>query len=342
MHVFLYEWVTGGGLVDQSGKLPASMLAEGAAMLTAVAADLVAIEGAKVTLLRDMRLDHLVLPGCEVIEIHSTGHRLEEIERLAIEADHMLAIAPEFDNILLKTLEHAEQVGAQLLTASTEFVALTANKHKTAQCLARAGVPVPEAVIIPADQEKLPADFVYPGVLKPYDGAGSQHTLLVSGPQDEPPPYPWPRRLERYCPGIAVSVSLLCGPTHRTLLPACRQRLSTDGRFLYQGGSLIHEVELAQRARVLADRALEALPPALGYVGVDMILGRAGDGSEDFVIEVNPRLTTSYVGLRAATHDNLAAALIENAAGRASSPKFHADRLEFSADGTVRLSGDWA
>ena len=187
-----------------------------------------------------------------------------------------------------------------------------------------------------ADQQRLPDDFTYPAVLKPVCGAGSQHTLLVSSPRDEPPSYPWSRRLEEFCPGIAASVSFLCGPGHRTALPACRQHLSTDGRFVYQGGALISEQELALRATRLAHHALDALPPALGYVGVDLVLGRAGDGSEDKVIEVNPRLTTSYVGLRAATSQNLAAALVENYVGQASSPTFNRVTIEFSNDGTIR------
>jgi len=339
MHIFLYEWITGGGLAEEPGPLPASMLAEGAAMVTALAADFLALAGARVTLLRDMRLDELVLPGCEFIEVHSSSHRQDEIECLAAEADHTLVIAPEFDDILLHTLRLARQAGGHLLAASDEFVQLTADKHRTALHLSKAGVPVPKAVAISPDEEKLPTDFIYPAVLKPVCGAGSQHTLLVSSPQDEPPTYPWPSRLERYCPGTAASVAMFCGPTHRTPLPACRQNLSTDGRFSYRGGSLIHEADLARRATLLADRTMEALPPALGYVGVDLVLGKGADGSDDFVIEVNPRLTTSYVGLRAATDDNLAAALLENAAGRVSSPRFRSDRLEFYADGTVRQQG---
>ncbi len=341
MHIFLYEWITGGGLVEEPGPLPASMLAEGAAMVTALAADFLAIEGARVTLLRDMRLDEMVLPGCEVIGIHSTSHRQDEIESLADEADHTLVIAPEFDDILLETLRHVEQAGGRLLAASAKFVKLTADKHQTALHLIQAGVPVPDAVALSPDEEKLPAEFSYPAVIKPVCGAGSQLTLLVSGPKDEPPLYPWPRRLERYCPGIAASVAMLCGPNHRTPLPACRQHLSTDGRFTYRGGSLIHETDLARRATHLADRAMEALPLALGYVGVDLVLGKAADGSEDVVIEVNPRITTSYVGLRAATDDNLAAALIENVAGRATSPHFRTSRLDFSADGMIRSPGEW-
>ncbi len=338
MHVFLYEWSTGGGLVEEPGPLPASLLAEGAAMLTALAGDLLAIEGTRVSLLRDLRLDDLGPAGCEICEIHSSAHQREEIERLAAEADHTLVIAPEFDDLLRSGLGLVRNAGGRAIAASDDFVSLASDKHRTALRLAEAGVRVPSAKLLPADEEKLPADSVYPAVLKPVCGAGSQHTLLVAGPHDEPPPYPWPRRLERYCPGTAVSVAFLCGPSHRVSLPACRQHLTSDGRFGYLGGSLVLETELADRASRLATLAMEALPPALGFVGVDMVLGKTADGSEDYVIEVNPRLTTSYVGLRAATDDNLATAILDNAAGIVSRPCFRYEPLEFDADGAVRQS----
>lgn len=97
------------------------------------------------------------------------------------------------------------------------------------------------------------------------------------------------------------------------------------------------EQELIRRATELACHALQALPPALGYVGVDLVLGKAGDGSEDVVIEVNPRLTTSYVGLRAIAQDNLAVAMLENAVGRVASPRFHDHAMDFLSDGTICL-----
>ena len=335
MHVFLYEWITGGGLVEEPSPLPPSLLAEGSAMATAMAVDLSAIENSKVTVLRDMRLDELAFPGCEVIEVHSSTDCFDEIERLATAADYTLLIAPELDNILFNTVRHALQTEANLLTPSAKFVALTTNKHKTAKLLAEADIPVPKATLLAADEEKLPADFDYPAVLKPVSGAGSQHTLLLASSQDEPPTYPWPRRLEQFCPGIAASVAAICGPVGRILLTPCRQTQSTDGRFAYRGGSLIHEPALIERAKLLADRTLDVLPPARGYVGIDLVLGNAGDGSEDLVIEVNPRLTTSYVGLRAATKVNLAQVMLDSAAGRSTDVPFHLDRLEFLADGTI-------
>ena len=335
MHVFLYEWVTGGGLMEQPGRLPASLLAEGSAMISALAADFAAIDGCRVTVLRDMRVAELPFRRCEVVEVQSTSDWREEFERLAAAADWSLVIAPEFDNILGDTLTRARDTGGRLLNAADDFVAVASNKQETAERLHAANVAAPEAVIFGAEEVNLPGHFPYPAVLKPIDGAGSQHTLLVTGRHDEPPPYPWPRRLERYYPGRPASVAALCGPGGRRMLPPCWQRLSDDGRFTYEGGAMIEVPELARRATALTCRALDAMPPALGYVGVDLVLGNDPDGSEDVVIEINPRLTTSYVGLRRAVKQNLAQAMVDVAEGRVVELALRPTLIEFSADGAV-------
>jgi predicted ATP-grasp superfamily ATP-dependent carboligase len=141
--------------------------------------------------------------------------------------------------------------------------------------------------------------------------------------------------LEEYRPGRAASVAFICGACARQALPSCWQHQSTDGRFTYRGGSLIREAVLAGRATSLAMRAIESLPPALGYVGVDLVLGDAPDGSDDVAIEVNPRLTTSYVGLRAVIKQNLAQAMLVAAAGDDLQLTAADFGVEFSADGGV-------
>jgi hypothetical protein len=54
------------------------------------------------------------------------------------------------------------------------------------------------------------------------------------------------------------------------------------------------------------------------------------------VIEINPRLTTSYVGLRALASENLAAAMLDVASGRTPRLSFADRQLEFDSDGTIR------
>jgi predicted ATP-grasp superfamily ATP-dependent carboligase len=334
MHIFLYEWSTGGGLVGEPGALPASLVREGTAMIGALAADLVRIADCDVTVLRDPRILHLALPGCKFVDVQSRFSHDEEFERLAAEADAMILVAPEFDDILLTIATLAVQSGGRLLSPSPEFVRTAADKQRTCEALAAAGVPVPQGRVLDTD-EPLPDDFDYPAVLKPIDGAGSQDTYVVSGAFDAPPAYAWPRRLERFVPGLPASVAVLCGPAGRVPLVPCKQRLSVDGRLRYLGGELPLATGLAERAAALAERALCALPASVGYVGVDLVLGRDADGSEDCVIEVNPRLTTSYVGLRIAAQTNLAEAMWHVARGEAVDIACAGRRLEFDTDGNV-------
>lgn len=334
MQIFVYEWATGGGLVEESGPLPASLVREGAAMIGALAADLQGIDGCQVVALRDPRVLQLALGKCEVVEVLSRFSHDEELDRLAAKADATILIAPEFDDILWKVARRVVASGGRLLSPSPEFIRIAANKQRTCDVLRAAGVPVPEGRILETE-EPLPAEFAYPAVVKPVDGAGSQDTYFVRGAHDAPPAYAWRRRLERYVPGLSASAAMICGLGGRVGLMPCKQRISDDGRLRYLGGEMPLAAGLAERAKSLADRAVAAMPPAIGYVGVDMVLGREPDGSEDFVIEINPRLTTSYVGLRAAASVNLAETMWHAAQGEMRAVEFAARAIEFDSSGNV-------
>src|SRR5258708_6781551 len=131
MHFFVYEWTTGGGMIDESGSLPASLVREGTTMLEAMAADLSRVENVRVTVLREPRVLRLVVPRCEIIDIQSASSQREEFERLSATADATILIAPEFDGILHKAARLAVGSGGRLLSPSPEFIRVAADKHET-------------------------------------------------------------------------------------------------------------------------------------------------------------------------------------------------------------------
>lgn len=334
MHIFVFEWVTGGGLLGMASLEGFPLLAKGRSMATAIAADFRA-SGAEVSMLSDPRVPGMQVEGCERIEVASPAEYNFKFDLLASEADAVFLIAPETDGILLSFARRCEILRANLISPSSEFVAITTNKWETTQRLSAAGVAVPKALKASAD-ETLPAELNYPAVIKPIDGAGSVNTRRLDSAEDYTPPPAGQFVLEGYVTGQAASIGVLCGPAGMTPLPATWQRLSDDGQMRYLGGQLPLLPELHDRAATIALRALKALPPARGFIGIDLVLGEATDGSEDVVIEVNPRLSTSYVGLRAAIDENLAGLILQAANGQPTKMPPVARAIEFDADGQVR------
>jgi len=344
MRIFIYEYVTGGGLSDGATSpvlAGMALLAEGRAMAAALTTDFCLLPGFEVWTTRDRRLGELHPRGCRAVTIGNSSEEEQAIKRLAADADWTLLIAPETDGALLKRCEVVIAAGGRLLSPGRDVIAIAGNKEETAKVLTGRGVPVPRGGILQTNSVGTAAERQFSIVVKPLDGCGSESVRLIRGFLElSAEQFNRMMRWEEFVPGMAASVAVLCGPRGNVSLPACRQRLSTDGQFTYLGGRLPLLPEQDKRARRLAEAAAGALPNPLGYIGVDLILGGAVDGSRDRVIEINPRLTTSYVGLRAACKTNLAAAMLMIARGDSADLCFESGPVEFLADGTITQSPD--
>jgi len=285
-------------------------------MLQSLAYDLLAIGNLELHVLADARLAPFWPEGCWAHEVNGGQDERRLLLSLAKNCDMTLVIAPEFDELLLSRCQWATSVGGTLMTPHDKFVALAANKQKLADHLHAAGLPVPRSVAL-HNGEPLPHDFPFPAVLKPIDGAGSIAVHLVRNASEltefRSSRKPW--RLEAFQPGTPASVAVLCGSRQNLVLLPGEQLLTKDGQFRYLGGTWPLALGHQERAATLATRVAMALPATCGYIGIDFVLGPAGDGSEDVVIEVNPRLTTSYLGLRQLARTNLAAAMLRVAEG---------------------------
>jgi hypothetical protein len=350
MRVFIYEYVCGGGMAGR--PLPASLAREGWAMLASIVADFARVEGCDVVTTLDSPFADRPLPARAIVP--RPGDEPDLVRRLAAEADWTLVIAPEFDGILFDRVRWVEEAGGRLLGPSSCGVAATADKHRCARLLADAGVPVVAGRVVQVAELTEPQVlWSLPAVLKPRDGAGSQNTFLIahsesasrvlreameSGLSGE-------ALLQPFVPGLAASVSLLVGSNGPLPLLAGEQLLSADGRFQYLGGRLPLASALSRRAIALAERGVTAIPGLRGFVGVDLILGgrnlrsarRDSDSPRaDVVIEINPRLTTSYVGLRELACANLAERMLRMAEGKVMEPlTWRSGAIGFSADGRI-------
>jgi len=311
--VFVYEDVTAMWAGGDCESPPApSLLAEGRAMLAAISEDFGRVPRVEVQTWRQN-------PDSAAAEPAFCRH--------ARAADYTLVIAPECGGRLELLCREVIRVSGRLLGPSPDAVRLTADKLELSRHWEAHGVTTPATWTLGEEPAGLPV------VVKPRDGAGSQATVLSRGRAPGVAESPGPMIAQEFVRGFAASVAFLVGPNSRTPLVPCQQVLSEDGRFQYMSGRLPIAPDLANRAINIATAAIARVPGLLGYVGVDVVLGKDG---RDWAIEINPRMTTSYVGLRALARFNLAGAML--AAVRSKSiPTFEWDvgPIAFTPDGRV-------
>lgn len=227
------------------------------------------------------------------------GAEVACLRQAAAACDVALVIAPETAGILGRRVAAARDAGAAVIAPDAGFITTATDKQATLLAIAAAGVPVPAGRTLPPGAV-WPAGFARPAVRKRLDGVGCDGLVWVGPDDPAPAPSDHATRVESAVAGTPVGVSCLCGGGRVVPLPPLVQRFSAGQEPAYVGGAPVVDAAERLRAETLACRAVAALERATaararGWVGVDLVLGARADGRGDRVLEINPRLTTSFV-----------------------------------------------
>lgn len=290
----------GGGL---AGEDPAPLRREGRALLLALLDDLLALDGPPVAAVVGPDAAR-ALP--RRVEPLAGGEDPAEALARALQRGGGWAwpVGPETRGTAARLARVAERAAGGLVGTGSHGVRRAARRRSLLRRLRRAGVPVPETVEAPsaAAARRALERLGRPAVVKPGRGAGAAGTrrVEVAGEVEEA----WraaaavdpglPPLVQRMVPGTAASVTLLAAGDAGAPLALNRQRLRFTPRARYDGGATPLRHPDGPRALRTAAAAVRSCGGLEGLVGVDLVLGADGP----VVLEVNPRVTTSYLGLR--------------------------------------------
>jgi len=310
VRVLALEYITGGGLIDQD--LPPGLAREGDLMLGTLLRELAALPSVTAISTRDPRLAPPEAGAAFLAA--SAGEDIWDLwARAADEADAVWPIAPETGGVLERMSRLATARGKTLLGSAPEAVAIAGSKRATCDLLARHRVA---AVETRTRESGLPASRSG-WVAKPDDGAGAEDSWIF---EDATALTDWLARKERgnsvvqpFLAGEAASISALFRDGQAWVLACNRQDVACEnGKFRYRGFSVAGREDARPAFTDIAGKVARALPGLFGYAGIDLVM--TGDGP--IVLEINPRLTTSYAGLGAALGCNVAGLVLDLAAGR--------------------------
>ncbi len=302
--LFVCEFITGGGMQDQ--ELPAGLAHEGDMMLKALLCDLLDAGAGEITITRDPRL-----PGLtdQVRSIVPEGDIWKLWQQCMTEADTAWLIAPESENTLYKLTALAHESDCHVMGCQLEAIAIAGSKMQTFTYLSRAEVPCVQTW---PSTDPIP-DSHTGWVIKPDDGVGGEGCLFFLDRQSLDEHIDTLNNDQSYVvqpfiAGMPASLSLLCHEGEAELL-GCNQQLFdfNNGKGSLKG--LIVNALSEQRLQFedISRHIVEAIPGLWGYIGVDMIVTDTGP----LVLEINPRLTTAYAGLRESLQHNPIECLLE-------------------------------
>lgn len=316
---------------------PDSLRGEAVSMVAAITQDLVAISGLRPALLlcpaasANPALRTLLPAGlgrCLTDREPAEWMRQPDVPTESIR--HLLIVAPEFDGRLVERLREAESGPlreAVRLNLSASLAEIFSDKFATAAWLEQRGLPTPKTWLVTDDERsELTAGLVASGgrractgVLKPRFGAGCDQVQLIS---KLPLSATLASGLENAewvvqprVRGRACSISLIgqgdSGPA--LILPPGDQRITADAQntLHYRGGRIPCRGVSAAAVTAVAEAFRSALGPFRGWLGLDVVVSSSRlQGPCATIIEVNPRLCTSYAGYRKFTSVNLAARML--------------------------------
>jgi tyramine---L-glutamate ligase len=340
--IFVHEYISGGGW--PAGKLPHGLTSEGLAMLWSVLSDFRDWGAVKTVTTLDDRIKDQInglnckkLPADEVVNVPAGQHEAV-FQSLLQRSDAVLIIAPETDGILAKLTEIAEAARVPLLCSNSAAVKTASNKAICDRIFRQADLSTPDTRLTSfAAAAQAASELGYPLVTKPVDGTGCEGVYLVTRPGELTDTLALLRNvtshdqilLQSFIQGIHASVSVLVAQDGAVPLSLNRQLIELGRPFSYSGGIIPFDHPTRRRAFDLAQAAVLAVPGLAGYVGVDMVLQQ----DQAWLIEINPRITTSYVGLHRILEQNLACAI-----WRACCEHVLPGRISFS--GSIEFSKD--
>ncbi len=305
MKLFVYEHITSGAFAEQ--ELPKSLALEGTEMLSAVLSDCHDLADIDLITLCDARLlNHaqLMKPQRHRRHLVSTYDDYSRLWQQCLDdADAIFIIAPETDDILAQLQQHAYQSGKIVLGCSPEAIRLTTNKYRCEQILTANNIATTQSCLANQwPQHGFMSEHGY--IVKPIDGAGCVDTFLFNTSK-ELEHYLSSLSIEQlqsslvqvYVKGIAASLSLLLSNNEIEVL-AINQQLISINHTLQFYGCIVNNIDSAilslEQAYQLASAIHRAIAGLSGFIGIDIILTQ----DQIVVVDINPRLTTSYTGLR--------------------------------------------
>jgi len=252
-------------------------------------------------------------PACSTIVIKKDDDVWQIWEQQVCLADAVWLVAPETSGVLKKLTQLAVRHQKMIIGCGLGSIDVASSKLATYKTLNKAGI----ATLPTYTLQNWPQTKHLTWLAKPDDGAGCEETICFKAADELAR---WINAnnkasshvIQHYQKGIPASISCVMHSGEAYILSCNQQLIEMINHQLgydelsYSGSNLNGMQRYWTSFETVANQIAQVLPDLAGYVGVDVIV----DEDKVIVVEINPRLTTSYTGLAMAIGANPAELII--------------------------------
>ena len=223
--------------------------------------------------------------------------------------DLVWVIAPEINSELERF--HIASQKKLWIGSDLQAIRLASNKLETKKYLKSLNINTPDEITFESLRKKNYTKAVY----KPIDGAGTTDTYKIENKKNIISTLNKKRScffLEEWIEGKAYSVSLNCRLSGFDVLSISKQHITLNhsGKLFYEGVEPVESKmfkKLRESILPILHLIVSNITGLRGFIGIDFILK---ENSQLSIIEINPRLTCSYIGLSQYNKDNTAVKIL--------------------------------
>jgi len=245
------------------------------------------------------------IDGIKGRPIDVKGDYFDFLERIAGKYDAALVIAPEKDNILYFLTSIIEDSTINL-GSPPDAIKLCSDKLITTNILMDRKIKAPCIL----DHEKV-YDIKTKFILKPRFGCGSEGVKLVDNDGYLSENIKEDSILMEYIEGRHISSSLIMGEERSLFLTLNEQLIRFNKEVTYLGGMVPYKTSKREWDTIMRlSKDVAEIMGCKGYLGIDFVI--SNNSNEPYVVDINPRPTTSILGINHVIDYELAYLLMNN------------------------------
>ena len=294
--ILIYEYVTGGGLINED--LSSTLLHEAKLMTSRLHSDLSISDDVSFSFFLDERLKNLARPQSILINKQNSNKIYDE--NFLKKFDYVLPILPETNLSLYKYTKFLEEKKINKIISDKQTILSLSNKLSFYNLFINQKINVIPTYNI---KEINKIKKIKKLVIKDKYGAGCSFVkIFKNSSKKDFKDYNKNYIVQPYIDGKPYSISAFFDQNDLYLLSINRQDIKITKNFIKLNKIIVND-KIVDDTKIYAllEKIKSILPKLYGYIGIDIIINK----KDLYVVEINPRLTTSYIGLNETLGINL-------------------------------------